>query len=558
MISPALMHGSRRDGSHCRYPLQLCSQHERRFPMAAFSNLSMRSPFHEGSFSSVSLENVLLDDGTRVVTSPVTDIRRPVCAGIDVHKSVLMAAVCLTDTQTLKTLFYVRQFTSANSDIRRMAAWFLSFGVMDVCMESTGKYWIPVFDILEQAGLKPVLTHPKYVRQARGRKTDFRDAIHIASLFRMDLVSSSFIPPADIRDLRELCRYRLKLTYCRTAEKNRFQNSMTISKLRLDCVFTDPFGRSAQDIMSYLIDTPPEQVCDEKILSFIKPGVKASSKEILDSIRGYEFIGVQRDKLQIVQMHINDINKCISLIDNKLSFYRSKYSSILSHLATIPGISLESALYILGEIGADMSVWRDSDQLVSWAGLSPANNASAGRKKSTRIGNGGHYLKPLLVQCALAAVKSTKKQPYFYYKYLDLKKRRGHKKAVIAIARKMLVSIYHMIREDKDFHPTDYEQVVTRKHKPKELNLKNIIAFLGERGVDAETIHMVETQCSGTGPDQKDAATDRTAKSRQKKQSKPDAEQAVPPEHRTANKREPQKSHLTNNGSPKQPDIATA
>ena len=205
-----------------------------------------------------------------------------------------------------------------------------------------------------------------------------------------------------------------------------------------------------------------------------------------------------------------------------------------------------------------MSVWRDSDQLVSWAGLSPANNASAGRKKSTRIGNGGHYLKPLLVQCALAAVKSTKKQPYFYYKYLDLKKRRGHKKAVIAIARKMLVSIYHMIREDKDFHPTDYEQVVTRKHKPKELNLKNIIAFLGERGVDAETIHMVETQCSGTGPDQKDAATDRTAKSRQKKQSKPDAEQAVPPEHRTANKRGPQKSHLTNNGSPKQPDIATA
>ena len=481
----------------------------------------MRGSLPKRQLSPGTLQNVILDDGTRVVTSTVSDVKRPACAAIDVHKSVLMAAVCLTDTETLKAVFYVRKFSSANCDIRRMAGWFSSFGVTDVCMESTGKYWIPVFDILEQAGLKPVLTHPKYVKQARGRKTDFRDAIHIASLFRMDLVTPSFIPPADIRDLRELCRYRLKLTYCRTSEKNRFQNSMTVSRLRLDSVFTDPFGRSAGDIMAYLIDTPPGQVSDEKILSLVRPGVKASPKEILDSIHGYEFIGVQRDKLRIVQAHLNDINRCIAMVDDKLSFFRTRYSSTIAHLATIPGVSTKSALYILGEIGTDMSVWRDSGSLASWAGLSPANNQSASRKKSTRIGKGGHYLKPLLVQCALAAVKSTKKQPYFYYKYLDLKKRRGHKKAVIAIARKMLVSIYHMIREDKDFRPADYGQVVTRKQKAKELNLKNIIGFLGEHGVDAETIRMVETQCSGSRQDGKDAGTGRTGKSQQKKQSKP-------------------------------------
>ncbi len=149
--------------------------------MACFENGTMKGTMPEKTYTSESLKSAAIDDGTWVVTSPVTDIKRPVCAGIDVHKSVLMAAVCKTDPMTLSTVFYVRQFTSANSDIRRMAGWMKSYGVQDACMESTGKYWIPVYDILEQNGLKPVLTHPKYVKQAKGRKTDFRDAIHIAN-----------------------------------------------------------------------------------------------------------------------------------------------------------------------------------------------------------------------------------------------------------------------------------------------------------------------------------------------------------------------------------------
>ena len=370
-----------------------------------------------------------LDDGTKVVTAPVTDIKRPRCGSVDVHKNIPMACACVTDNETLSAVFYVRQFTSSNSDIRSMAEWFSGYGVTDVCMESTGKYWIPVYDILEQSGMKPVLTHPKYVKQAKGRKTDFRDAIHIANLFRMDLVVASYIPPADIRDLRELCRYRLKLTCIKTSEKNRYQNSMTISKVRLDSVFTDPFGRSASRIMDYLIHTPKDAVRDEKILSFVHGHTKASPEEILDSIHGYEFIGVQRDKLEIISMHLDDIKKYIALIDEKLAHFRKKYASIMGHLCTIPGISTESALYILGEIGVDMSVWNDSRSLSCWAGLSPANNESARKKKSTKIGKGGHYLKPLLVQCALASLKSTRKQPYFYHKYQTLKKRRGHKKA---------------------------------------------------------------------------------------------------------------------------------
>ena len=461
-------------------------------------------PNGEGVYTSDSLRNLTLDDGTRVVTSPQTDIKRPICAGVDVHKSILMAAVCVTNKDSLNAVLYVRQFTTNNSDVRRMAEWLILYGVKDVCMESTGKYWIPVYDILEQNGLSPTLTHPKYVKQAKGRKTDFRDAIHIANLFRMDLVVPSFIPPSDIRDLRELCRYELKLTYARTAEKNRYQNGMTISKIRLDSVFTDPFGKSASDIMSYLIDTAPKDVSDEKIMGFVRKGCKASRNEILDSIHGYEFIGVQRDKLKIIGSHIDAINQCIAMIDDRLQHYREKYAGIIGHLTTMVGVSMESALYILAEIGADMSVWRNSASLCAWAGLSPANNESARKKKSTRIGNGGHYLKPLLLQCALAATKSTKRHPYFHNKYVTLKKRRGHKKAVIAIARKMLVSIHHMIRDDKDFEPIDYDRVVGRKQTKKELNLKNVIEFLGERGVDADTIQWIEGQCSDPGRSEAD------------------------------------------------------
>lgn len=507
---------------------------ERRHNMASKSNRNHRKHLKSGgSYSSEELRSMTMEDGTRVVHSADGDIRRPICAGIDVHKEILMAAICITDTETLEATFYVRKFTTMNHDIRSMAVWLKEYGVQDVCMESTGKYWIPVFNILEQNGIKPILTHPKYVKQAKGQKTDFRDAVHMASMFRMDLVVASYIPPADIRDLRELCRYRLKLTYIRTSEKNRFQNSMTISQVRLDSVFTDPFGKSASAIMEYLIFTEPDMVSDDEILGLVcrRSNRKASDEDILESIHGYEFIGVQRDKLRIINMHLAQIEQCIDMIDEKLGHYCQKYAGIISHLTTMVGITPTSALYILGEIGTDMSVWKEDASLACWAGLSPANNASAGKKKSTRVGNGGHYLKPLLVQCALAAVKSTKKDPYFHYKYETLKKRRGHKKAILAIARKMLVSIYHMIQDDAVFHPVDYEDIAQNTRKTKGLNLNNVIAFLQEQGVEESTVRLVEAQCSDKKVKTTDACSHTTtaqeAKEKQSTSGSADAYQPI-------------------------------
>lgn len=449
----------------------------------------------EETYSSEELTNVVLDDGTKLFTNPVSDIKRPACAGIDVHKKILVAAVCMTNTVDLTAKYYVRKFKTTNSDIKAMAKWMLSYQVKDACMESTGKYWIPVFNLLEQNGINPVLTHPKYVKQAKGRKTDFRDAVHIANLFRMDLVVASFIPPAEIRDLRELIRYRLKLTYIRTSEKNRFQNSMTISQLRLDNVFSDPFGKSASAIMNYLIYTDPSSVSDDEILSLVDPRTKADHSEILDSIHGYEFIGIQRDKLKVIITHIQDINGLLKEIDLYLKPFTLKYKPIIDHLSTMIGITPVSALYIISEIGTDMSVWKNADALASWAGLSPANNESGGKKKTTRIGKGGHYLKPLLVQCALAATKSTARDPYFRNKFTTIAKRRGKKKAIIAIARKMLVSIYYMIKNDTDFRPVDHDKTIINK-QDKPLTLNNVIKFLGEHGIDENTIELVKEQFS--------------------------------------------------------------
>ena len=500
--------------------------------------------FHtEETYTSEELKNVVLDDGTKIISKPSTDIKRPKCAGIDVHKKILVAAVCITDPNTLISTFYVRKFKTTNSDISSMAKWMLSYDVKDACMESTGKYWIPVFNLLEQNGIKPVLTHPKYVKQAKGRKTDFRDAVHIASLFRMDLVVASFIPPSEIRDMRELVRYRFKLTWIRTSEKNRFQNSMTISQVRLDNVLSDPFGKTASAIMNYLIHTENDKVSDSEILSLIDSRVKADKESILDSIHGYEFVGIQRDKLKVIQYHMANINECIQYIDQLLSSYGTKYATIIDHLSTMVGITPDSALYILTEIGPDMSVWKNAESLVSWAGLSPANNESGGKKKSTRIGKGGHYLKPLLVQCALAAIKS-KKHPYFKNKYNTIAKRRGHKKAVIAIARKMLVSIYHMIKEDKDFEPIDYDKVVHQK-KSKATTLDNVIEFLGEHGIDNVTIELVKRQCSRTVEEEN---TQKTGKQPSSDTEKTDQEKTA--EKRTRKPRTSKGSASVNNTSP--------
>lgn len=421
------------------------------------------------------------------------EVIRPKYVGLDVHKKSVVSAVCTSDPVTLTASYKTSVFNTTTSDIATLRDWLLTQDCHDVCMESTSKYWIPIFNILEPH-MHVILTHPKYVKAIKGKKTDKRDAKWIANLFRFDIVKASFIPPADIRALRELSRYRLKLSYMRTAEKNRYQNSMTISRIRIDCVLTDPFGLSATRIMDYLLSDEPFD--EEKCRSLIDWRVKASKDDVLDSIRGYNIPEEQKFKMTHAKAHMDFINKSIDEIEAELFLRSRQYDTQVKRIATVTGITGLSALFILSEIGADMSVFESDRHLCSWAGLTPANNESANKKKSARCSRAGQYLKPLLIQCALAAVKS-KKEPYFAIKYQRIAKRRGKKKAIIAIARMMLTSIYHMLSEDKDFRPDDYEATVNPpKQKPTVLTIENTLQFLREQGADPETLTLIQQQCA--------------------------------------------------------------
>lgn len=405
------------------------------------------------------------------------------CAGLDVHSKIIVATVGITDRTTLISEYHQKEFGTLNPDLYSLAKWLLSYDCKDVCMESTGKYWIPPYNVLEAYGITVTLAHPKYTKAIKGKKTDKKDSKWICNLYKHDLVRGSFIPPKEIRELRELSRYYFKLVAMRSSESLRYQNCLTVSNLQIHQIFTDPLGKSAQAVMKEILanDKPNE----EKIKSLIHKGCKKRN-QIMDSINGSKIESDSRFKMNTALSHINEIDKHIDDCYHEMLIRASKLAGKFIHITDIPGISETSAMIIISEIGVDMKVWESGRQLACWAGLTPGNNESANKKKSVRITKAGQYLKPLLVQCALAAIKC-KSNPYFRIKYNRIKKRRGHKKAIIAIARMMLISIYHMIETGEMFHPTDYEELVNpkpKKLKAEELTVDIALDFLSKKGYD--------------------------------------------------------------------------
>ena len=376
----------------------------------------------------------------------------PICCGMDVHKSFLVACIASTNQQGV-TSYKSKRFSTFTGDLRLCARWLAENNCKDVCMESTGKYWIPIYNILEPT-CKIVLAHPKYVKAIRGKKTDRKDAKWIADIFKHDLVSGSFIPPADIRQLRDLMRYRWKLTNYTTGEKNRAQNCLTVSNIKLDDVFSDVFGKTATAITSRLLDHPAEKITD--VSGFRTKGMKATDEEILAAVDG-ELCVEQAEKLRIIRSHMDGLELCKTNLESLILSVAENYLPQLNLVMTVPGIQSFAAIGIISEIGVDMSVFPTSKHLCSWAGLTPQNNESAGKKKTTRISRAGAYIKPLLVQCALCAIRK-KSNPEIRRRYENLKKRRGHKKAIIAIARMLLTAIYNILKKNEPYNAELYSK----------------------------------------------------------------------------------------------------
>lgn len=376
----------------------------------------------------------------------------PICCGMDVHKSFLVACIASTNEHGV-TVYKSKRFSTFTKDLHRCAEWLKSNNCKDVCMESTGKYWIPIYNILESS-CKIVLAHPKYVKSIRGKKTDKKDAKWIADIFKHDLVNGSFIPPADIRQLRDLVRYRCKLNSFIVGEKNRAQNCLTVSNYKLDDVFSDVFGKAASRITSYLLEHPNEPLTD--VAQFRTRGMKATDEELQAAVNG-NMCEEQSEKLRIIRSHMDDLNRCKANLESLIISTAEKYLSQLELVMSVPGIQTFSAISVIAEIGVDMSVFSSSKHLCSWAGLTPQNNESAGKKKTTRISRAGVYIKPLLVQCALCAIRA-KKNPEIRNRYLSIKKRRGHKKAIIAIARMLLTAIYNILKKNEPYNPDLYHK----------------------------------------------------------------------------------------------------
>lgn len=367
-------------------------------------------------------------------------IFRKNCCGLDVHKTWIYACIGITDANG-RTDYKQSRFSSFSNGLRKLSDWLATHNCKEVCMESSGKYWIPVFNILEKTCLV-TLAHPKYTKPQKGNKTDRKDAKWICDLFMCNMIKPSFIPPPEIRHLRDLLRYRFKLTNCLTGEKNRARNCLTVSNLKLDDVFSDVFGKSASSITNYILEHPDETF---DVAPFVDGRCKHPTEEIQAAVDGsisYE----QAIKLREILKHIEEIEKHRENIEAEILRLVAPYQMLLDLIRTVPGFSANpmTAITVLSEIGGDMSVFPTAKHLSSWAGCCPRNDQSGGKRKSTRISRAGAYLKPLLVQVANAVVLSSK-YPECKGRYRRIKAHRGHKKAIIAICRMFLTAIWNIL-----------------------------------------------------------------------------------------------------------------
>lgn len=377
----------------------------------------------------------------------------PVCCGVDVHKTFFVST--LITTEGIMPHYQKKRFSTFNKEILAFKAWLLENNCRDICVESTGKYYVPVLNLLEDS-INVTVANPKWVRAIKGNKDDVKDSKWIGDLFRLGLVPGSFLPSKPIRVLREYTRYLFKMTGCKSSEKNRYQNVFTVCNVALDAVVSDMFGVSASAITNYIINS--DTFDPDHCVKLLRGTLKGKADAVVDSIEGFQMTEAQKIRARLIREHYQFLANHISRLESHIEMLAAPYKGAIDLLCTIPGIRERSAISILAEIGDDMSQFASSKRLCCWGGLTPGNNESAGKKKSVRITRAGVYLKPALVQVAHAAVKDLK-NPYYGIKYEQIMRRRGKKRAIIAIARMILTAIYHMLSSGEVWNPCDLSKI---------------------------------------------------------------------------------------------------
>jgi transposase len=379
------------------------------------------------------------------------------CAGLDVHRDTVVACARIVEDKTVH--HHVEQFGTTTVELRRLRDWLSGHGCTHVVVEATGVYWKPVWNVL-YGGFELVLANAAHVKNVPGRKTDVNDATWLADLLAHGLVRASFVPDKPLQELRSLLRTRKQLVREKAQHVQRIEKTLQDANIKLTSCISDIMGQSGRAMLQALIDGETEP---ERLLSFASSRLKAPRSEILEALRGH----VTSHHRFLLRLHLEQIvhlEAAIATLDEEVGHGLDPFQSQVAVLKTIPGVSDLMAQVIVTEIGTDMSRFPTVGHLLSWSGLCPRNDESAGKRRSTRLRKGAPWLKTQLVQAAWCATRA--KNTYLRAQFLRLKSRRGPRKAIMAVAASILCAAYHMLRANlayQDLGPDYFDRLEHNK-----------------------------------------------------------------------------------------------
>jgi transposase len=365
------------------------------------------------------------------------EVLYPHCAGLDVHKETVVACVRHMEGQ-VKTA--VKTFPSTTRGLMDLSAWLSQEAVTHVAMEATGVYWKPVWHILSDGEFHLVLANPAHVKNVPGRKTDVNDATWLADLMAHGLIRGSFVPDEPTEQMRNLLRTRKQFVRERASQIQRIQKTLEDANIKLESVISDVVGVSGRRMIEALIRGRSEP---QELAALADGRLRARGPQLEAALRG-RVTAHHRFLLKLHLDHLDAVDAAIARIDKEVDAQIEPFRTAVERLSSIPGVSSLSAEVIVSEVGLDMSRFPTVGHFISWAGLCPKNDQSAGKRRSTRMRKGAPWLKTILIQCAWAATRV--KGSYLQAQYLRLRSRRGAKKAAGAVAASILTAAYHMLR----------------------------------------------------------------------------------------------------------------
>jgi len=367
------------------------------------------------------------------------------CAGLDVGKDEVVGCVRTPSPSGRGRSSELRMFATFTSGLEELADWLSANGVVEVVMEATGQYWKPIWYVLEERGFELRLVNAKHVKMVPGRKTDMADAAWLAQLLEHGLLGRSFVPPAPIRELRDLTRYRKRLIQTHTAEQQRVQKVLEDAGIKLDSVASDVLGVSGRLMLRALIAGER----DPDTLAELSKGVLRKKIPTLQlALRG-RFRDHHATMLRIILDHVEYLERAIDAMDVEIDRVIAPFSEARDRLDTITGVGKRSAECIIAEIGADMTRFPTAAHLASWAGMCPGNHITGGKQRSGRTNKGNRWLGEILFQCADTARHT--RDTYLAAQYWRLRRRMGHRKAAVAVGHSILVICWHLLTNNCDY-----------------------------------------------------------------------------------------------------------